>query len=240
MSKYFENDAISYSLLRNLSVGPAYLKKVQEEEQDNKEHLIIGSCVDILLTEPDKFWEIFALEFQKQCEKIPTGQMKEFIDKNFEYSKTMDKMSAKKLAYESVGFKRESFDSVITKFVDNWLEYDDWLYEKEQYLKNNQNKQLITNSQYQTALNIVNSLKTNKFTRKYLIPENEGIEIKYQLEIYWEFKGNKCKSKLDLVLIDHNLKEIHPLDIKTTGKGTFSFDLSSLQWRYDIKSYLYK
>lgn len=240
MSKYFENDSISYSLLRNLSIGPAYAKKVQEEEQGDKEHFIIGSCVDILLTEPDKFWEMFYLEYQEKCEKVPTGQMKDFIDKNFEYSKIMDDIEAEKKAYEDAGFKRKTFDSVIEEFVNEWLKYDNWLHEKEEYTRNNSKKQLISNSQYQTALSIVESLKTNKFTRKYFTPDfNKNIELKFQLEIYWEFKGQKCKSKLDLVLIDHDSKEIHPIDIKTSGKSTFSFNLSSLQWRYDLQASFY-
>jgi len=242
VKNYFDDNSISYSMLRNLSVSPSYFKRIQEEEQEDKLHFLIGSCVDILITEPDKFWEKYALEFQEVCEKVPTGQMKEFTDTFYELSKIHEDEVAEKLAYDSVGFKRkgDTFEAVIIKFVETCSEYDDWLYRKGQYEEVNQNKQLISNTQYSLITKIVESLKTNRFTRKYF----EGTigtktDKHLQLEIYWDYKGEKCKSKLDLVVVDHENKEIHPIDIKTTGNSVFSFDSSALKWRYDLQSSFY-
>lgn len=236
---YYKNDAISYSMLRNLSVGPAYFKKVQEEEQEDKEHFIIGSCVDILLTEPDRFWEIYALEFQEVCEAIPTGQMKMFTDYLYQFV-TDDIEKHYSRAYEEVNFKRESLEKVIERFQKEGKAYYDWARQKDEYEFSIKEKQLISNSQYSLITKIVESLKTNRFTRKYFEGTiGKNIEIKHQVEIYWEFKENKCKSKLDLVLVDHENKEIHPIDLKTTGNSPFSFDSSSLKWRYDLQAAFY-
>ena len=46
---YFDIEALSYSSLRALSVGPAYFKYQQEQDSEEKDHLIIGSAVDIML-----------------------------------------------------------------------------------------------------------------------------------------------------------------------------------------------
>ena len=231
---YFDDNSISYSKLRNLSVGPAYFKKIQEEEQEDKEHFIIGSCVDILLTEPDKFWEKYALEFQEVCEKVPTGQMKEFID-NFVTQEDYQ------LAYDLVGFKRKGDTlDVIKDKMSEFNDYYSYLLNKRRFYEEIKDKQFISNSQYSLITKIVESLKTNRFTRKYF----EGTigtktDKHLQLEIYWEYKGEKCKSKLDLVVVNHENREIHPIDIKTTGNSVFSFDSSALKWRYDLQSSFY-
>lgn len=236
---YYKNDAISYSMLRNLSVNPAYFKKIQEEEQEDKEHFTIGSGVDILLTEPDKFWEKYALEFQEVCEKAPTGQMKEYCENLLDLT-ILETDEPQRGAYNNVGFKQTSFDKVLERFEKEGKEYYNWLVNKRLYNLSIENKQILTNSQYDLITKIVESLKTNRFTRKYF--ENTigtKIDKHLQLEIYWEYKGEKCKSKLDLVIVDHENKEIHPIDIKTTGNSVFSFDSSSLKWSYFLQASFY-
>ena len=248
VKNYFDDNSISYSKLRNLSVGPAYFKKIQEEEQEDKEHFIIGSCVDILLTEPDKFWEKYALEFQEVCEKVPTGQMKEFVEHvsyaekllKFDNKTNSQYLEDKKYAYEQVGFKQASFEKILERYEVEGKEYFNWLNNKHDYNKSIKDKQIISNTQYSLITKIVESLKTNRFTRKYF----EGTigtktDKHLQLEIYWEYKDEKCKSKLDLVVVDHENREIHPIDIKTTGNSVFSFDSSALKWRYDLQSSFY-
>jgi len=233
VKNYFDDNSISYSMLRNLSVSPSYFKKIQEEEQEDKLHFLIGSCVDILLTEPDKFWEKYALEFQEVCEKVPTPQIRDYG--GFLYAGLSEEE-----AFERTNFKREKLESVKEKFDKEAKEWFEWIKKKGEYEKSNVNKQVISTSQYSLITKIVESLKTNRFTRKYF----EGIigtktDKHLQLEIYWEYKDEKCKSKLDLVIVDHENKEIHPIDIKTTGNSVFSFDSSALKWRYDLQSSFY-
>jgi len=230
---YFDDNSISYSMLRNLSVSPLYFKRIREEEQEDKLHFLIGSCVDILLTEPDKFWKKYALEFQEVCEKVPTPQIRDYG--GFLYAGLSEEE-----AFERTNFKREKLESVKEKFDKEAKEWFEWIKKKGEYEKSNVNKQVISTSQYSLITKIVESLKTNRFTRKYF----EGTigtktDKHLQLEIYWEYKSEKCKSKLDLVVVDHENKEIHPIDIKTTGNSVFSFDSSALKWRYDLQSSFY-
>ena len=108
-------------------------------------------------------------------------------------------------------------------------------------MKRSMEEQLLNNTQYKVITSVVNSLRNNQFTKKYFEEYFESSKERFtQLEIYWELKDLKCKSKLDLVFVNHDTKEIQPMDLKTTGNSVFSFDSSSLRWRYDIKTYLYK
>ena len=124
---YFDDNSISYSKLRNLSVGPAYFKKIQEEEQEDKEHFIIGSCVDILLTEPDKFWEKYALEFQETCEKVPTGQMKDYLE--FLSVGGTSEMAYNNLKEQNGGKLRDTLEKFEEK-AKEWKEYSNYLSNK--------------------------------------------------------------------------------------------------------------
>ncbi len=244
MSDYFKIEALSYSALRNLSISPAYFKHQKEQESEEKEHFIIGSGVDILLTEADKFWDYFALEFQETCDKIPTGQMKEFTETLFKYKKELgDTEESEQKAYKSIGFKRknDTLNNIIERYVEECLEYDNWLEAEYNHRLNNKNKQILSKSQYKLITDIAQSLNSNKFTKKYF--ENstgKNMEVHNQLEIFWEFKSEKCKSKLDKVIVNHDNKTIQPIDLKTTGVGVYNFNTSCFKYRYDIKSYLYK
>jgi hypothetical protein len=233
MSEYFNVEAISYSTLRNLSIGPAYHKFIQEQDSEEKEHFIIGGGVDILLTEPEKFWDYYALEFQEICEKVPTPQIRD-------YSYYILNGKSEEEAYKEVGFKRDSLDAVREKFNNEAKEWFNWMKNKLDYDESVKNKQILTNTQYSLITKIVESLKTNQFTSKYFNTSFDGSEEVFnQLEIYWEVNGQKCKSKLDKVVVNHKNKTIQPIDIKTTGKSTFSFSLSALSYRYDIQTSFY-
>ena len=238
---YFEVDALSYSSLRALSIGPAYYKSQQEKESEEKEHFIIGSAVDCLLTEPDKFWEFYTLDFNEGCDKIQSGQMLKFID-YITMNEDCGKISGDcyQEAYEYAGFKQKKLETVIKEYKEDYKEYNQWLINRHNFYKENKDKTILRLEQYNLIQSITESLRNNEFTRKYF--ENstgKNIEVFNQLEIYWELKGLKCKSKLDKVIIDNDDKTISIIDLKTTGNSTFSFDSSVFKWRYDIQACFY-
>lgn len=238
---YYEVDALSYSSLRALSIGPAYFKSQQDQESEGKEHFIIGSAVDCLLTEPDKFWEFYTLDFNEGCDKIPNGQMLKFID-YITMNEDCGQISGDcyQEAYEYAGFKQKKLETVITEYKEEYKEYNEWLINRKKFYDENKNKTIIRPEIYSLVHKIADSLRINEFTRKYF--ENstgKNIEVHNQLEIYWELKGLKCKSKLDLVIVDHENKEISINDLKTTGNSVFSFKSSVFKWNYDYQAAFY-
>lgn len=48
-----------------------------------------------------------------------------------------------------------------------------------------------------------------------------GVEIKYQWAMTFDYRGVLCKALPDVVIIDHNTKELHLIDLKTTGQSKF-------------------
>lgn len=230
---YYNVNAISYSSLLAISIGPQYYKNRQEQEQDDKEHFKIGSCVDCLLTEPELFDKNYYIEFSEECKKIPTPQIKTYID-NIVLGLSEEE------AHNKAQFKRNSdnLEAIKEKVSTEYQEYLEWAKNRQNHIINNQSKESLTLQQYELVKNIVHNFQTNRFTSKYF--ENRfNVDVHTQLEIYWKYQNNACKSKFDKVIVNHNDKTIQPIDIKTTGKHVSSFSRSFLQFRYDIQASFY-
>jgi len=208
---------VSYSRLSKLAESPQSYQAALVEELDSSA-ITLGSAVDILLTEPDEFDErIYVMTTSK-----PTAPMMlKFVD---EVVLTNDPQKA----YDKSGFKI-SLDAVLKKFTKEGKDYHDALLDAK-------GKKILDAEELFKANQIVNTLKTNPYTKKYFMPE-DGVDLIFQPRILWDLfyhsvidgksTTTQAKSVLDIIRIDHNSKTIQPVDLKT---GAESFMKS--WWRY--------
>lgn len=229
---YYEVDAVNYSSLAAIAIGPQYYKSRNDDSSEDKEHFIIGTCVDILLTEPESFDSKFAVDDFEEFTNFPAPQMKKYVEIFIE-------TGSSEKAYEAVGFKKSNILSVIDKYESEGKDYAEYLLKRKEFNEKNKDKKILTKEQFSKCKSIADSLKNNKFTKKYFINSTKEIEILDQFEHYWEMLGTKFKCKLDKVIINHIDKTIQPIDIKTTGKHTSKFMESFISFRYDIQASIY-
>lgn len=87
----------------------------------------------------------------------------------------------------------------------------------------------------------VRALKESPATLFYFATDNpfDGIERQYQLKFKATFNNIEYRNMADLLIIDHNKKEITPIDLKTSGHPEYDFYKSFITWRYDVQSRLY-
>jgi len=216
---YYNDKAISQSQLTNLASGPKYFKNKLEYKLES-DALTLGSIVDIMLTEPDNLYEIYVVnEYTK-----PTGQLGEYIDAIF-------KGFSEEEAYNIAGFKQKKIDAVKELFKSDECQN----YYK--FLLSSKDKKVISKEEYDKANKIVTSLLTNRFTSKYF--NCDDTECLTQLELYWKYKDFDCRSRLDIVKINHKDKTILPIDVKTSGKSTYNFLESIIRFRYDLQASFY-
>lgn len=227
---YFEVDAINFSALAAIDVGPQYYKAKQEDKEE-KEHFLMGNIVDCLLTEPDLFESKFFVDEDDEFTDFPRPQMKKYVEM---YIETGDVGKA----YDSVGFKKQDMLGVMERYNTEGKNYAEYLTKKKQKLEDNKDKKFITKEQYNKCRTIVDSLVNNRFTKKYFT-SYDNVDVVNQLEIYWKMLGNDFKCKLDKIIIDNVNHTIQPIDIKTTGKHTTKFIDSLIAFRYDIQASLY-
>lgn len=211
--EYITAEAISYSALSRLTNGPkAYLNK----DKPTGDFLITGSAVDIMLTESE---EEFHNQFYIMTANKPTSEMM------LAYTNTMIETDNPQIAMAASGYKR----AVTT---------EKWETEGKPYydaIKAAGNKMILSLEEYMRVQSVVNTLKTNEFTKEYFSKPEEDIDIQYQLIHYFDYKKRKGKIKLDIVVIDHKEKKIHPKDLKTTGKPVINFLSSYRSYKYYIQ-----
>lgn len=87
----------------------------------------------------------------------------------------------------------------------------------------------------------VRALKESPSTSFYFAKDNpfDGIERFYQLKFKATFGNNTYRNMADLLIVDHNNKEVTPVDLKTSGHPEYDFYKSFITWHYDIQARLY-
>lgn len=212
-----ETKGVSYSRLSKLGQSPqAYQAGLVDDPESSA--ISLGSAVDVLLTQPDKFdEEIYVMTADKPSSDL----MQKFVDT---YVDTQDKEKA----WLASGFKI-GVDAVYKKFEKEGKAYYDAIIAAK-------GRQIIDAADMFKANQIVTTLKSNPFTKKYFVPE-DGVELVFQPMILWDLMyyslvtgkstSVPAKSVLDVIRIDHKEKKIQPIELKT---GAESFMKSF--WRY--------
>ncbi|NOJ28724.1 MAG: hypothetical protein DA328_00975 [Nitrososphaeraceae archaeon] len=234
---YRSAPGISQSELKNLQYDPnKFFNK--ECDKSRKEHFVLGSLVDCLLTTPDKFEDLF---FFIEEEKIPTQKLMKmaeiFIEQGMDITLENLEVVRTHAGYNptwGIAAVEKWFNSSAREYVELSLL--------------NPDKTLATFKQKEIAEKIVESFKTNEFTKLHF-EERENILRFYQVEIYYNALVKNpitnrteevaCKGMLDMVEVDILNKTILPIDIKTTGKPTRLFGESQKKYRYDIQAASY-
>jgi len=217
-----ETKGVSYSRLSKLGESPQAYQAALVEEPDSSA-ITLGTAVDIKLTDPDRFdEEIYVMTTDKPESKMMLKYVEEMVVSGDSHK-----------AHAVSGFKL-GHDAVYKKFDKEGRGYFDALVSAE-------GKKILDAEDLFKANQIVTTLQTNPYTKKYFIPE-DGVDLIFQPRILWDLmyyslleEGKtatvQAKSVLDVIRIDHKNKVIQPVDLKT---GAESFMKS--YWRY--KRYL--
>ncbi|MHA1199826.1 MAG: hypothetical protein ACTSQF_10910 [Candidatus Heimdallarchaeaceae archaeon] len=218
-----ETKGVSYSRLSKLAESPQAYQAALVEEPDSSA-ITLGTAVDMLLTQPDQFHEgIYVMTTSKPNAEAMLTYCTRLVESGGNTA----------VAYGASGYKI-SPDAVHKKFEKEGRTYYDAVMAA-------RGKKIIDVDEMFKANQIVSTLQSNIYTKKYFVPEG-GVELIFQPRILWnmmyhsllhEGKSNivQAKSVLDVIRIDHKTKTIQPIDLKT---GAESFMKS--YWRY--KRYL--
>jgi hypothetical protein len=238
--QYFTSKKVNQSSLKLILVHPMMYKNSMEYSEDRKDTpaLSLGSLVDCLITEPEKF----STTYHVQNEAVTTSSaiqkivMSVYLDTRGNTIEADRLIDYKDLLLETVrksGYQPKWKDETVITNVCN---------EGEKYfeeLKIQGDKIAVTQDQYLLAKEIVDSILSHDYTKDHLFP-NGNIEIVKQLVIDWEHRGFECKSKLDWLVVNHDDKTIQPIDIKTTESLLSKwFDSSYHKYRYDMQAGYY-
>lgn len=232
---YRELPQLSYSTLARYEKGGfSSISKLFEEIQPT-DSIIFGSAVDTMITEGfNKFTDKFYVaDFELPSDTLvaitnmllATRQEKDFDE--VPDSSILD--ACNELKY-SANLKDNTRVEKVRKECTK-------LYNIK---KESEGKIIISSSVYNNVLYTVNALKDGPIS-KYLQPKSEGgkIEFLYQQKFTTTLDGLDVKMMADLLVVNHDMKMIIPIDLKTTGMPEYYFPQRYLDNRYDIQAKLY-
>lgn len=254
---YYADSSLNQSELKKLENGlDSYLtsKKKEEENADtpDKLHFKIGKAVDTLLTGTlEEFDELYypSSDDMKLSEvevAIVTHVFDTAIANHTGKSATslgplLDYEGYIEFAFTQITWQPNwKLPTKVQKVIDFGSLYFEAL--KEAY-----GKTILTGQDYRQIKAVVESVKTNPLTAGYfdmeMLAENPLVKVYYQLPIYFEIDGVKCKALLDLLIIHLNeegqVLAVCPFDFKSMDGHTISFPYSMKRFRYDIQGAWY-
>ena len=240
--EYSKISKLNQSVQKKILISPLeYLRaKAQQEkgEQSIAPHFVFGSTVDIMLTGNKE-------EFEKKFYKISddagcSDTIKAIVD---------GVVAAQMALPEGSGVNvRELILEQCNKvsYYNNWKDdtrIDKILAEGKGYfqlLKSINGRTIITESEYAKAVSCVMALKSDEFTRKYVVAkEVPNVEFWDKFIVEFNYKGFEMKGELDRVRVNHGKKRITPIDFKTTGKSINDFKYEFFTYRYDFQAAVY-
>lgn len=244
---YFDVRAISNSLMKIYEEDfkqfvDIWINKESMKSPD-KDELIFGSIVDILLTKPGEFTSNYIV----YDGDYPTGLKMKFI-KFFINLRTLDTFSPEEkiidLAYQDLqsdndGKKlrdsKEVYIEVLKKYKDLILKI---------FKAKKDSKEIVSRKVYEHCKSLVEAGKTHKYLSPIInIESTSDVEVIYQHEIYYNYHSTNgviipIKVMLDKVIINHKTKKVIPIDFKTTFQA-YRFEKSIIDFKYYRQGALY-
>jgi len=215
--EYRAHKGINYSLLSSLATSPKGLVAKKKDES----YFTLGSLVDCLCTTPDEFKDLY---YVMTTTKPGSDMMIKYVEEYMATGSHTDALAAS-------GYKSGIITPAKGKTESKWdLEGVPYY----NALKASKGKIVVSTEEYMQACQMKNILEKNEFTSKYFKKGN-----KFQQAIIFKYYGRECKALLDMVDIDDDRQTIRPVDLKTTGKGVYSFRTAYISYKYYLQAAFY-
>jgi hypothetical protein len=250
---YFEdNEHLSQSKIKQILKGMDVYNKEKDEKllyYEEKGHFIIGSGVDVYLTQGV---DVYNAQYHITTVDKPGDKTLSIL--TYLYDQIVNQYHDHEDGNSYINMLTldviEDDDILLVcnteGFYPKWKDVTRVSKIKESHEYFNEickayGKQIIDPEEHEIIMNIVNSLMDNEQTKKYFptIEMPNGIDIYYQYPLYFDYEGIPSKILLDAVYVDHNKKEIILIDLKTVGDVTIRFPYQAAKFRYDIQAAWY-
>ena len=258
IKRYFASKAINNSLLKKVE-RPAWIRWWEEHtqvEDDDNRYFRIGRAVDCMLTDKDNFHNQFFCFTQKR----PSGLMGKFIDKLPLFALNEEKWhSDESERVINTGLYLRAFSyanyasrtNILTVIKDFWTKGDNCGYYRAREQANG--KEILSIDEMDEIETATQALEQLPDIREYFGRDpNNPTNCYYQVPLYHsvkehdehsEFIGEgevvNYKGLLDLVLVDHFLMTIEPIDLKTTAMDVELFEEAFYRLGYHRQAAFY-
>jgi hypothetical protein len=239
--EYKESKCMHYSLAKDILYNPQLL--TEERKEQKKEWFVFGTLVDIILTDSDNITDRVVIN-----DKVPTEQFERMANYLLE-----NDLLPNKLVSDVVGLSEKQINDIYTNSgskvnykIDTKREKiinecGDYL----ELLLTSEDKLIVTTNMFNEASKVAEVFSSHRWSEDLFMSKADQVrnhmEIYYQFKIRYVFEDVRCKSKIDIVVIDHDLKTISPYDIKTGSDLPVTFIKEALyKYKYGYQGVMYR
>jgi len=225
VKEYRDSPELNYSILKEMQYNPSVI--LGTDEHKDSDAMKLGSMVDTILTEPDRFEE----QFHIMSATRPSDTVQDIIQRLIQ------------LGYNLSDRHEVIAECRLVNYRNNWGSeklYEYIVEEGSPYfdeLQISKEKRLVTSEENELANRIAQLLATHKWTSAYFGTGYKDIEVIFQFKFYSKIMGVDVKSMLDILLVDHFAKTIQPLDLKV---GEQNFNISFFKFKWYLQGAMYR
>lgn len=250
MEKYFQNNAVSQSLLKRYLVHPRLINKETEPDlyYGEDRHFTKGSLVDLIVT--GKWEDVFDSTYHVVNESIKLSDtVRSILHRTFDIEQ---ESSLENINFDSLVVACNEHSFYMNRYKEDVPASEDWrvktILKDENSLNywnelhNSKGKILLTSEEHDKSFLIANSLVSDKYTSHFF----ENMEAVYQKDFYSDYDLEDgtypipVKGLCDIIFLDHKNGIKYITDIKTTAAHLGQFNKSIFKFRYDIQGSFYK
>lgn len=196
-----------------LKKGPAYLHSMLtgEIEGESGRQLSRGTMIHEYLLQPEEFHKDYLVWDKSRPSSLQQEKFCQEFAQSVEIEPNRAAISAYRMSYKGLP---KSDDLVLSKALKMAEEYSDYI----EYLKSNDNRELISPYDARTLMEIAENIQRHKLASKLLKNEYVGQEdeLHHEFHINWSMCGVQCKSLIDSCHFDFKNKICTLMDLKTT------------------------
>lgn len=243
--EYHKLEKLNQSLLKQILKHPQSFIETEKRfkqqliDKENgiiekiKPHFLFGKIVDFMLTEDSEFEDTF---YVMKSVKMPSDTIIDIVTIIFNEYRDSGELedhkgavleAASRFNYQPTYKEETRFQKIIEAGSDYF-----------KILQESANKLIISEEEYSKALIACAALKSDPYTKQYLV-KTKDVEIIKKPIIEFTFQGIDFKGELDIVTINHSQKKIYPVDIKTMSGHISEFSTSFFKYRYDFQAAFY-
>ena len=196
-----------------LNKGPAFLHKMLTDPppEDKNPVLERGTLIHMYLLQPEEFRNTYVVWDKSRPTSAQQEKFCQELASSVEIEPNKAILSAYKAAYSTKAKTDDLMLSEGLKIASTLKDYID-------YLKDPERKQMISPSEYQMLKRIRDNVDAHKLAKTLL----DNPCAQHEFHINWGYKtifGDiDCKSLLDSMTINDELKIVTIMDLKTTAK----------------------
>ena len=196
-----------------LQKGPAYLHKMLTNPPPEEKNYVLerGTLIHMYILQPEEFRNTYVVWDKSRPTSAQQEKFCQALASTLEIEPNRAILSAYKEAYSIAGKSEDKMLSEGLKIASTLKDYID-------FLKANDGRTMISPYEYQMLEKIRNNVNAHKLAKTLL----DDPCAQHEFHINWGYKtifGDiDCKSLLDSMTINNELKIVTIMDLKTTAK----------------------